>query len=108
MTMNINMRKVVMERDRVPGLGMVEYLMQGQLLLRVWDIQKKESLQALPSHGGEGNQMDLFKCSLKRVYYSRIKLFHQWGLIQVGGPVWQKKGKGVQSEEWNSWRALLL
>ena len=60
----------------------------------VSDFQRKEFFQAMLSHGVEENKMGLFKCSLNQVY--------------VGGPVWLKKGKEVQSEELIIWRAMLL
>ena len=45
-TMNINMREVVMKRDRVPGLGMVESLIHRQLLC-VSQISKGRSFSRL-------------------------------------------------------------
>ena len=52
-TKNNNKGEVVMKLDRVPGLGMVEFIS---------DIQRKVYCQALPSLGGKENLMGLSRC----------------------------------------------
>ena len=60
-TKNNNKVEVVMKLDRVPGLGMVEFIS---------DIQRKVYCQALPSLGGKENLMGLSRCKLMQVYFS--------------------------------------